>query len=91
MHHWSMRRLLVMLIGLAALMAACASEPTTSTGSSERRSPAPTNAPPRTTPQPRDEIVWAGPEFTVETFDGERFALGEQRGTPVVINFWESW
>jgi cytochrome oxidase Cu insertion factor (SCO1/SenC/PrrC family) len=86
-----MRRLLVMLVGLAALMAACASEPTTSGGSSEPRSPAATDAPPRTTPGPRDEIVWGGPEFTVETFDGERFALGEQRGTPIVINFWESW
>ena len=31
------------------------------------------------------------PDFTVETFDGDTFALAEQRGTPVVINFWESW
>lgn len=31
------------------------------------------------------------PDFTVTTFDGERFSLGEQRGTPVVLNFWESW
>jgi hypothetical protein len=31
------------------------------------------------------------PSFTVETFDGETFALHEHRGTPVVINFWESW
>jgi cytochrome oxidase Cu insertion factor (SCO1/SenC/PrrC family) len=30
-------------------------------------------------------------EFEVETFDGGTFALGEHRGTPVVINFWESW
>ena len=33
----------------------------------------------------------AAPDFTVETFTGERFSLGEQRGTPVVLNFWESW
>ena len=31
------------------------------------------------------------PDFEVQTFDGETFALGEQRGTPVVLNFWESW
>lgn len=31
------------------------------------------------------------PDFTITTFDGERFSLGEQRGTPVVLNFWESW
>ena len=31
------------------------------------------------------------PDFTVETFDGRSFTLSEQRGTPVVLNFWESW
>lgn len=29
------------------------------------------------------------PDFTVETFEGS--TLREQRGTPVVLNFWESW
>ena len=38
-------------------------------------------------PSPADPA----PEFEVLTFDGETFALGEQRGTPVVLNFWESW
>ena len=31
------------------------------------------------------------PDFSVETFEGETFSLAEQRGTPVVLNFWESW
>ena len=31
------------------------------------------------------------PDFTVETFAGSTFSLREQRGTPVVLNFWESW
>jgi cytochrome oxidase Cu insertion factor (SCO1/SenC/PrrC family) len=31
------------------------------------------------------------PDFAVTTFAGERFALAEQRGSPVVLNFWESW
>ncbi len=33
----------------------------------------------------------AAPNFTVTTFDGGTFSLAEQRGTPVVLNFWESW
>jgi ABC-type glycerol-3-phosphate transport system substrate-binding protein len=31
------------------------------------------------------------PDFTVETLAGGTFSLGEQRGMPVVLNFWESW
>jgi cytochrome oxidase Cu insertion factor (SCO1/SenC/PrrC family) len=33
----------------------------------------------------------SAPSFTVTTFTGERFALEAMRGTPVVLNFWESW
>ena len=33
----------------------------------------------------------SAPAFTVETFTGVAFSLAEQRGTPVVLNFWESW
>lgn len=33
----------------------------------------------------------AARDFTVETFDGEQFRLADHRGTPVVLNFWESW
>jgi len=33
----------------------------------------------------------AAPDFSFETFEGEGFSLAEQRGTPVVLNFWESW
>jgi cytochrome oxidase Cu insertion factor (SCO1/SenC/PrrC family) len=31
------------------------------------------------------------PDFTVTTFTGEDFTLSEQKGKPVVLNFWESW
>ena len=31
------------------------------------------------------------PEFEVETFEGDTFAIREELGTPVVLNFWESW
>jgi cytochrome oxidase Cu insertion factor (SCO1/SenC/PrrC family) len=43
----------------------------------------------------REEIDQGGadaaPAFSFETFEGETFSLAEQRGTPVVLNFWESW
>lgn len=46
-------------------------------------------------PTPESESVAPpedpAPDFSVETFDGETFSLAEQRGTPVVLNFWESW
>jgi cytochrome oxidase Cu insertion factor (SCO1/SenC/PrrC family) len=38
-----------------------------------------------------DRSLEPAPDFTVETFDGHSFTLSEQRGTPVVLNFWESW
>jgi cytochrome oxidase Cu insertion factor (SCO1/SenC/PrrC family) len=38
-----------------------------------------------------DRSSEAAPDFTVQTFDGHPFTLSEQRGTPVVLNFWESW
>jgi cytochrome oxidase Cu insertion factor (SCO1/SenC/PrrC family) len=38
-----------------------------------------------------DRSSESAPDFTVETFDGHSFTLSEQRGTPVVLNFWESW
>lgn len=33
----------------------------------------------------------AAPEVSFTTFEGGTFSLAEQRGTPVVLNFWESW
>jgi peroxiredoxin len=31
------------------------------------------------------------PDFTLETFDGERVSLSDFAGTPVVLNFWASY
>lgn len=42
----------------------------------------------KTEPAPNADLA---PDFTVTTFEGERFRLSELRGTPVVLNFWESW
>jgi len=38
-----------------------------------------------------DDSASEAPDFSFEAFDGETFSLAEQRGTPVVLNFWESW
>ena len=31
------------------------------------------------------------PDFTLQTLAGETFTLSEQRGKPVVLNFWATW
>lgn len=31
------------------------------------------------------------PDFTLPTLDGGEFRLSDQRGTPVVLNFWATW
>jgi cytochrome c biogenesis protein CcmG/thiol:disulfide interchange protein DsbE len=31
------------------------------------------------------------PDFQLQLFEGSTFRLAEQRGKPVVINFWASW
>ena len=31
------------------------------------------------------------PNFSIETMDGQSFVLHEQRGKPVVLNFWGTW
>jgi hypothetical protein len=44
-----------------------------------------------TDPVANDASPERGIGFELETFAGDTFALAEHRGTPVVINFWESW
>lgn len=31
------------------------------------------------------------PDFTVKLFDGSTFTLSQNRGKPIVVNFWASW
>jgi cytochrome oxidase Cu insertion factor (SCO1/SenC/PrrC family) len=53
-----------------------------------------TSAPASETPvseAPRISASYAAPDFRVTTFEGSTFQLKEQAGTPVVLNFWESW
>jgi peroxiredoxin len=37
------------------------------------------------------ELGKVAPDFTAEVIDGGEFTLTEQRGQPVVLNFWASW
>jgi len=85
-----MRRLLV-VIALLGATTACGTieheEPGVLT-----QSPSSSTEPEKKGPsKPRGPRGESAPDFTVTTFTGGRFALGEQRGTPVVLNFWESW
>lgn len=36
-------------------------------------------------------VGYQAPDFTVPTLSGETFTLSEQRGQPVVMNFWATW
>lgn len=42
-------------------------------------------------PSQRSSSTEAAPQFSITTFEGDTFSLAEQRGTPVVLVFWESW
>ena len=33
----------------------------------------------------------SAPEFSLTSFDGQKYTLSELRGRPVVVNFWASW
>jgi hypothetical protein len=41
--------------------------------------------------EPDEGAAEEAPDFSFDTFEGKTFSLAEQRGTPVVLNFWESW
>ena len=83
-----MRRLCLSLALCAALIATGCATPGNNGGSgpSSEDAGGAVDAP-REGPRPTEPA----PDFAVTTFEGDRFALGEQRGTPVVLNFWESW
>ncbi len=81
---------LIAVVGAASVvMAACGGPQSPSAqpddGGNER--PSQKNEP-SAGAQPSADLA---PEFTVTTFDGAAFSLADRRGTPVVLNFWESW
>lgn len=36
-------------------------------------------------------VGYYAPDFTIPMLSGESFSLSEQRGKPVVVNFWATW
>lgn len=83
-----MKRLLVVTLVTLAVTGACAERQRISTGAGpvvDR------DATGKKAGEGRGPVEDPAPDFTVTTFDGGTFSLGEQRGTPVVLNFWESW
>ena len=79
----------MLLVALSMLAAGCGTTTPTSPAA-----PGGSTEPPQTSKKKggaQEPVANAAPDFTVETFAGERFSLGEQKGTPVVLNFWESW
>ena len=89
---------LCVLLALAIAVSGCSPGNETATSSSGGRAGgtrAPGESPSKPPKEKRDkgkaEVVDPAPDFSVETFDGDVFSLAEQRGTPVVLNFWESW
>jgi hypothetical protein len=94
------KKALILLAAAALLLSACASSeeaPSDSPGeiSAPTRSPDEGSAgKPKGNKSPRPEeppVENPAPDFAFETFEGETFRLSEERGTPVVLNFWESW
>jgi cytochrome oxidase Cu insertion factor (SCO1/SenC/PrrC family) len=78
-------RTLVVLFGLLAVFAAgCGSE------SGEEAAPPGMTTTTETAP-PESEGGRAAPAIAGTTLDGERLALADFRGRPVLVNVWSSW
>lgn len=74
------RRLLVLLALL--LLAACKPAPAP---------PAPAAAAPKPAAAAVDAPKPEQPTLVIDTFDGKKFDLAQQRGRWVVVNFWATW
>ena len=84
-------RLLRLAIVSLVLATACG---TSSDVAAPDRADRPREGSPTRSPRAPDaptEVSNPAPDFAFETFEGETFRLSEHRGTPIVLNFWESW
>ncbi|MBA2272618.1 MAG: TlpA family protein disulfide reductase [Actinobacteria bacterium] len=90
-------RTIVAGAAVAMLLSSCAAGPPAPTGSRTQddagstspdraRSTSADRAGSTSTPRARPAN-----DFSVKTFDGDSFSLAHNRGSPVVLNFWESW
>jgi cytochrome oxidase Cu insertion factor (SCO1/SenC/PrrC family) len=88
------KRLLLTLFGIGAalvLLTAACGEPQNETGAAGDRTSMENEAGGSGTEARTPKKPTVEHDFTVTTFTGKEFHLAEQRGTPVVVNFWESW
>jgi len=74
---------------VAMLLSSCAAGTSAPTGS-RAKDDSESNSSSSAGPSPKDRARPAN-DFSVTTFDGGSFSLARSRGTPVVLNFWESW
>ncbi|MBA3629118.1 MAG: hypothetical protein H0W55_05485 [Actinobacteria bacterium] len=82
-------RTIVAGAALAMLLSSCAAETSAPTGP-RTQDHAESTSPNRAGPSSKGRARPAH-DFSVQTFDGGSFSLARNRGTPVVLNFWESW
>lgn len=79
-----------LLLGIVALLGAgCGPQSQGSQGAANREAGEPKAQAP--SPERERSAPDRVPDFGVTTFSGSNFRLSEQRGAPVVLNFWESW
>ncbi|MGH2820086.1 MAG: hypothetical protein ACRDJ5_05490 [Actinomycetota bacterium] len=89
----SLRRL-APLVAVSLLFLGCSSQAPPDAappGGDEARRKPPRLAPDRDGKPTRSQPVKLEHDFAVTTFSGQTFRLSEHAGTPVVVNFWESW
>lgn len=65
--------------------------PATETGGGEAKGQGEKPGPRTKKPGAVELAADPAPEFEIETFSGDTFAIRDELGTPVVLNFWESW
>ncbi len=85
-------RTILVLMVIAVVAGACASKEGSSplqVNEDDRVLPSQTPASTPHIDQPSDGDT--GQDFSIETFDGSTFTMSDHRGSPVVLNFWESW
>lgn len=94
----SLRNVIVLVVAVAFVAAACGGDSPEASGDqssppSDAGASSPDPGSNRNGKQNGDqaESEDLAPDFSVETFDGDTFKLSDLRGTPVVLNFWESW
>ncbi len=86
-----MRKIAALIALVLMVFPACASSPENPTATADAGSTPTAPSGEKGGSSKGEGAPWTGPDFSVETFDGETFTLADHAGTPIVLNFWESW